>query len=133
MKPLRWNPDKSKLLKAIRGIDLEMVALAIHQGRVLDVTEHPNQAKYPSQKIFVLAIDQSAVTVSETDGRSQAAHGSAAAFIEATTTGFAEILLERLTRFKGFGAILDDGLTTGNRYKAWGFNAGCIYTLALAL
>jgi hypothetical protein len=37
--------------------------------------------------------------------------GVAAAFIAATTTGFAEILLEHLTCLEGFGAILDDGIT----------------------
>jgi len=58
MKPLQWNLDKSRLLKATRGIDFETVALAIYQGHVLDVIEHPNQEKYSSQRIFVLAINQ---------------------------------------------------------------------------
>jgi uncharacterized DUF497 family protein len=58
MKPLRWNLNKSRLLKATRGIDFEAVALVIYQGRVLDIIEHPNQEKYPSQRIFVLAINR---------------------------------------------------------------------------
>jgi hypothetical protein len=37
--------------------------------------------------------------------------GGAAAFIEATTTGVTEVLLEHLTRFEGFGAVLDDRFT----------------------
>ncbi|MEM1280867.1 MAG: toxin [Cyanobacteria bacterium P01_H01_bin.152] len=58
MKSLQWDLDKNSLLKATRGIDFDTVALAIHQGRILDIIEHPNQEKYPSQKIFVLAINQ---------------------------------------------------------------------------
>lgn len=58
MKPLRWNADKNKQLRAERRIDFDTVALAINQGRVLDIVEHPNQEKYPSQKLFVLVINQ---------------------------------------------------------------------------
>jgi len=58
MKPLRWNAEKNKQLKAERRIDFDTVAVAINQGRVLDIVEHPNQEKYPSQKILVLAINQ---------------------------------------------------------------------------
>ena len=58
MKPLLWNSDKNRLLKATRGIDFNTVALAINQGKILDVIDHPNQDKYPSQEIFVLAINQ---------------------------------------------------------------------------
>ncbi|MGF1460041.1 MAG: hypothetical protein ACFBSG_13570 [Leptolyngbyaceae cyanobacterium] len=58
MKPLLWNPDKNRLLKATRGIDFNMVTLAINQGQILDVIDHPNQYKFPSQQIFVLAINQ---------------------------------------------------------------------------
>ncbi len=58
MKPLLWNSNKNRLLKATRGIDFNMVALAINQGKILDVIDHPNQDKYPSQEIFVLAINQ---------------------------------------------------------------------------
>ncbi|MGF1460034.1 MAG: BrnT family toxin [Leptolyngbyaceae cyanobacterium] len=58
MKRLQWNPDKSKSLQATRGIDFDTVALAINQGNILDIIEHPNQEKYPSQRIFVLAINQ---------------------------------------------------------------------------
>jgi hypothetical protein len=36
MKPLPWNPDKNRLLKATRGVDFNAVALAINQGNILD-------------------------------------------------------------------------------------------------
>lgn len=35
-----------------------MVALVINQGKILDVIDNPNQDKYLSQQIFVLAINQ---------------------------------------------------------------------------
>jgi hypothetical protein len=53
------------------------------------------------------------------NGRSQASHGGAAAFIEATTTGVTEVLLEHLTRFEGFGAILDDRFTLAMDTVHW--------------
>lgn len=52
MKPLLWNAAKNKQLRAERGISFDAVALAINQGRILDVIEHSNQEKYPSQKII---------------------------------------------------------------------------------
>lgn len=58
MKPLLWNSDKNRLLKATSGIDFNLVALAINQGKILDIIDHPNQYKYPSQQIFVIAINQ---------------------------------------------------------------------------
>jgi hypothetical protein len=53
------------------------------------------------------------------DGGSQAGHGGAAAFIEATTTGVTEVLLEHLTRFEGFGAVLDDRFTLAMDTVHW--------------
>jgi hypothetical protein len=58
MKPLLWSATKNKQLKAERKIDFDAVVLAISQEQILDVFEHPNQDKYPSQRIFVLAINQ---------------------------------------------------------------------------
>jgi hypothetical protein len=53
------------------------------------------------------------------DGRSQAGHGGATAFIEATTTGVTEVLLEHLARFEGFGAIFDEFLTLAMDTVHW--------------
>jgi uncharacterized DUF497 family protein len=58
MKRLLWNADKNRQLKAERGIDFDAVALAISQGRILDILEHPNQEKYPSQRLFVILANQ---------------------------------------------------------------------------
>ncbi len=57
MKPFRWSPEKNELLKAERGVSLEQMSVAVETGSLLDVLSHPNQAKYPSQRILVIASD----------------------------------------------------------------------------
>ena len=56
MKPTNWNTDKNLQLKAERGISFEEVLVAISQGGLLDVIEHPNKDKYPNQRIFIVRI-----------------------------------------------------------------------------
>jgi len=57
MKPFRWAPNKNEALKAERGISFESVVVAIESGDLLDVIAHPNPAKYPQQRILVVAAD----------------------------------------------------------------------------
>ena len=57
MKPFRWSPEKNEALKAERGISFESVVVAIETGGLLDILAHPNQAKYPRQRILVVAAD----------------------------------------------------------------------------
>ena len=56
MKPIRWNSEKSLLLKAERGVSFEEVLSAISQGGLITVMDHPNRAKYGDQKMLVVAI-----------------------------------------------------------------------------
>jgi hypothetical protein len=56
MKPIRWNADKSLLLKAERDVSFEEVLSAISQGGLLGVMDHPNRAKYGHQKMLVVRI-----------------------------------------------------------------------------
>ena len=58
MKKFLWSNEKDKLLQAERSISFAEVAEAIAQGRVLDVIEHPNQEKYPGQRVFILEINE---------------------------------------------------------------------------
>ena len=70
MKNFRWNPDKNIFLKAERGVSFEEVVLAIETDGIVDVIRHPNPEKYPSQRIFVIAIKNYAYLipfVEETD------------------------------------------------------------------
>lgn len=57
MKAINWNFDKNQELAETRGISFEDVVVYIQQGEILDIVEHPNQRKYPNQRIFVLNID----------------------------------------------------------------------------
>ncbi len=57
MKSFRWNSEKNASLQVDRGISFENVVVAIESEGLLDMLIHPNQTKYPGQKIFVVAWD----------------------------------------------------------------------------
>lgn len=57
MKPFRWSPEKNASLKADRGISFESIVVAIESGGLLDMLAHPNQTKYPKQRILVVTSD----------------------------------------------------------------------------
>ncbi len=49
-----FSAEKNQQLIKERGISFEEVIAAIGEGAVLDVWPHPNPAKYPNQKMYVL-------------------------------------------------------------------------------
>jgi uncharacterized DUF497 family protein len=57
MKYFAWNPQKNERLKQERGVGFEEVVFHIERGDLLDILEHPNQARYTGQRIFVVNID----------------------------------------------------------------------------
>jgi len=57
VKPFLWNPEKNEQLKRERGISFEQVVRHIEQGDLLDILEHPDQQKYPGQRILVVQIE----------------------------------------------------------------------------
>jgi len=63
MKPFRWNAEKNETLKAERGMSFEHVVVAVESGGLLDITDHPNKARYPRQKVMIVAIDSYAYLV----------------------------------------------------------------------
>ncbi|WP_339619004.1 toxin [uncultured Marinimicrobium sp.] len=63
MKAITWNPEKNKLLQEERNIAFEDVVLHISIGGILDTFEHPNQERYPGQKIHVINIEEYAYLV----------------------------------------------------------------------
>lgn len=63
MKPFRWSPAKNESLKAERGISFEGIVVAIESGGLLDIVAHPNKARYPRQRILVVATDSYAYLV----------------------------------------------------------------------
>lgn len=57
MNIFRWDNEKNEKLKKNRGVCFEQVVILMERGEVLDTIEHPNQDKYPGQKIAMVAID----------------------------------------------------------------------------
>ena len=57
MKPFRWGAEKNEQLKLERGISFEQMVVAVEAGGLLDVLAHPNPAKYPNQRVLVVAAE----------------------------------------------------------------------------
>jgi len=57
VKHYNWDPSKNEKLKAERNISFEEIVFHIGQGSEVDVFEHPNQERYPGQKISVVLIE----------------------------------------------------------------------------
>jgi hypothetical protein len=57
MKYYSWSPEMNELLKKERGISFEEVVFHIEQGDEVDIFDHPNQERYPGQKISVVLIE----------------------------------------------------------------------------
>ena len=57
MKPINWSADKNQQLIEDRGISFEDVVFYLQQGALLDDIKHPNEEKYPNQRIFVMDVD----------------------------------------------------------------------------
>jgi uncharacterized DUF497 family protein len=67
MKNIRWDEQKNEWLKRNRGLGFERVAILIEQGQVLEVMDHPDQIKYPKQKMAIVEIDGYACLVPYVD------------------------------------------------------------------
>lgn len=52
-----WDPDKNEWLKRERSISFEQVIFHLTQGDLWRVADHPQQAKYPGQQVYFVAID----------------------------------------------------------------------------
>jgi uncharacterized DUF497 family protein len=63
MKVFRWDNEKNEWLKKNRGVSFEQVVILMERGDVLETIEHPNQNRYPGQKIATLRIDDYAYLV----------------------------------------------------------------------
>jgi len=52
-----WNPEKNEWLKKERNVSFEQVVFHLSQGDVWKVADHPDQQKYPEQKIYFVIIE----------------------------------------------------------------------------
>lgn len=63
MKVLRWDINKNEKLKSERGVSFEAVLGALDRGDILDDYIHPNQDKYPNQRLLIVQIQEYAYLV----------------------------------------------------------------------
>ncbi len=57
MKYFTWNPEKNEKLKKERNISFEEVVFHMQNDDEVAVISHPNQSRYPNQKVSVVVID----------------------------------------------------------------------------
>jgi len=58
MKGIRWDQAKNEKLKSERGVSFEAVLAALERGDVLADYAHPNQGKYPNQRMLLVQIER---------------------------------------------------------------------------
>lgn len=63
MKYFAWNPDKNESLIEERGVSFERIVYLIENNGLIDIIVHPNQDKYPNQKMFIVNQDNYAYLV----------------------------------------------------------------------
>jgi uncharacterized DUF497 family protein len=63
MKVFRWDNEKNEWLKKNRRVSFEQVVILMEREDVLETIEHPNQDKYPDQKIAIVKIGDYAYLV----------------------------------------------------------------------
>jgi uncharacterized DUF497 family protein len=59
----RWNHEKNRFLLETRGITFDEITQAICDGLVANDSIHPNQKKYPNQRIMTIIINDYAYLV----------------------------------------------------------------------
>jgi uncharacterized DUF497 family protein len=63
MKHFAWSSEKDESLRKERGISFEEIVYHIEQGDAADILEHPNQKRYPGQRVLVVVVDEYAYLV----------------------------------------------------------------------
>ena len=54
---IRWDDEKDRKLRALRGIGFADVLDAIADGRLLVDEPHPRQDRYPGQRLLIVAVE----------------------------------------------------------------------------
>jgi uncharacterized DUF497 family protein len=54
---IRYSTEKDAVLRKTRGIGFEDVKQAINSGCIVRQIDHPNQKKYPNQRILLVLIN----------------------------------------------------------------------------
>ena len=51
-----WNEEKNKMLKMTRGISFNEIVDIINQGGLVSDIDHPDQKKYPNQRVMYVDV-----------------------------------------------------------------------------
>jgi uncharacterized DUF497 family protein len=57
MNVFQWDNKKNDWLKKNRGVSFEQVVILMERKDVIEIIEHPNQDRYPKQRIAIIRID----------------------------------------------------------------------------
>lgn len=52
-----WNPEKNAWLKKHRNISFEQIIFHLGQGDIWGTSDHPDQVKYPRQKLYFVIVE----------------------------------------------------------------------------
>jgi uncharacterized DUF497 family protein len=52
-----WDSEKNEWLKKERNISFEQIIFHLLQGDVWKISDHPDQRKYPGQKIYFVIVE----------------------------------------------------------------------------
>ena len=63
MKSVRWDHEKNAWLQENRGVGFEQIVILMERQDVLEIVDHPNQDKYPGQRILTVRIGDYACLV----------------------------------------------------------------------
>ncbi len=63
MKIYYWDIDKNDLLRRERGVSFEDILFYIEKGNILAIIKHPDENKYPGQKMYIIEINDYAYLV----------------------------------------------------------------------
>lgn len=58
-----WNEKKNELLRKERGISFERIVVAIEEGHLLGILEHPNKERYENQIVIIVEVEGYAICV----------------------------------------------------------------------
>lgn len=53
-----WNPEINEELKRERNISFEQIVFHLSQGDIWKTADHPDQKKYPGQKIYFVIVEE---------------------------------------------------------------------------
>ena len=63
MKLYDWSLEKNEEIKIQRNISFEDIVFSMSRDGLMDILEHPDQQRYPGQRIFIVNVDDYAYVI----------------------------------------------------------------------